>query len=243
MNAVKQERAPKQEASRLAEAIYARVKDDIFEFRMLPGARFSENEIAERARVSRTPVREALLRLQREGFIDVLPKSGWSVRMLDFDRFEHLYDARMVLEVDAARKLCAGNAEERLAPLKKVWLVPPRQRRSDWIEVAQLDEAFHGMLVEAAGNPELARMHADVTERIRIVRRLDFTQSERVQATYDEHAAILAAILGRKLQQATLLLRSHIERSKLEVRKISIHRLHMAHLEATPRPAARRGAG
>jgi DNA-binding GntR family transcriptional regulator len=78
-------------------------------------------------------------------------------------------------------------------------------------------------------------MHADVTERIRIVRRLDFTQSERIQYTYEEHGAILRAILARKPQQATLLLRSHIEQSKLEVRKISIHRLHMAHLEAPRR--------
>jgi DNA-binding GntR family transcriptional regulator len=235
-------KAPKQDSDRLAEAVYARVKDDIFEFRMLPGTRFSENEIALRARVSRTPVREALLRLRREGFLDVHAKSGWSVRMLDFERFEHLYDARIVLEVDAVRKLCAGagTSQDSLAALKKIWLVPPRQRRTDWIEVAQLDEAFHAELVAAAGNPELVRMHADVTERIRIVRRLDFTQAERIQATYDEHAALLRAILARKLQQATLMLRSHIERSKLEVRKISIHRLHMAHVEATPRRAGAR---
>ena len=217
------------------EAVYQQLKTDIFEFRLLPGARFSENEVAARARVSRTPVREALLRLQREGFLDVLPKSGWMVRPLDFDRFEHLYDARIVLELDAVRKLCSGDPQERLAPLKKAWLVPPKQRLSDWIAVAQLDEAFHATLVGAAGNPELARMHTDVTERIRIVRRLDFTQAERVRYTYEEHAAILRAILARKPQQATLLLRSHIEQSKLEVRKISIHRLHMAHLEAPPR--------
>jgi len=230
--------SPSADRDRLAEAVYTRVKDDIFEFRMLPGTRFSENEIALRARVSRTPVREALLRLRREGFLDVHSKSGWSVRMLDFERFEHLYDARIVLETDAARKLCAGSPRENLAALKKIWLVAPKHRRTDWIEVAQLDEAFHAALVAAAGNPELARMHADVTERIRIVRRLDFTQAERIQATYDEHAAILRAVLARKPQQATLLLRSHIERSKLEVRKISIHRLHMAHQEATPRRRA-----
>ena len=221
------------------EAVYQQIKLDIFEFRLLPGARFSENEIAARTRVSRTPVREALLRLQREGFVDVLAKSGWRVRELDFDRFEHLYDARIVLELDAARKLCVGDmrgdAQDKLAALKKAWLVPPRQRLSDWIAVAQLDEAFHAALLEAAGNPELARMHADVTERIRIVRRLDFTQAERIQYTYEEHAAILRAVLARNPQQATLLLRSHIEQSKLEVRKISIHRLHMAHLEAPPR--------
>jgi len=218
------------------EAVYQQVKADIFEFRLLPGARFSENAMAARARVSRTPVREALLRLQREGFLEVHSKSGWSVRPLDFERFAHLYDARVVLELDAVRKLCAADLDaaalESLAALKKVWLVPPRQRLADWMEVAQLDEEFHATLVAAAGNPELARMHADVTERIRIVRRLDFTQSERIQYTYEEHGAILRAVLARKLPQATLLLRSHIEQSKLEVRKISIHRLHMLHAGA-----------
>ncbi len=217
------------------EAVYQQLKMDIFEFRLLPGARFSENEIAARARVSRTPVREALLRLQREGFVDVVAKSGWRVRDLDFERFEQLYDARVVLELDAVRKLCSAEPNDSLAALKKAWLAPVKQRLSDWIEVAQLDEAFHATLVAAAGNPELARMHADVTERIRIVRRLDFTQAERIQYTYEEHAAILRAVLARNPQQAALLLRAHIEQSKLEVRKISIHRLHMAHLDAPRR--------
>ncbi len=231
------------ERDHLAEAVYRRIKADIFEFRLLPGARFSENRIAAREGVSRTPVREALMRLQREGFLEVHQKSGWGVRPLDFDRFEHLYDARVVLELDAARKLCAGElrgeAQDSLTVLRKAWLVPPKQRLADWIAVAQLDEAFHATLLAAAGNPELARMHADVTERIRIVRRLDFTSAERIQYTYEEHAAILRAILARKPQQAALLLRSHIEQSKLEVRKISIHRLHMAHAGAAPLGAAR----
>ena len=234
-------RASAKEEDRLAEAVYQRVKSDIYEFRLLPGGRFSENAIAARARVSRTPVREALMRLQREGVLQVHPKSGWSVQPLDFERFEHLYDARIVLELDAVRKLCeeerSGAAQARLAALRKAWLVAPKRRLGGWIEVAQLDEAFHETLVGAAGNPELARMHAEVTERIRIVRRLDFTQAERIQHTYEEHAAILRAILARKAQQAALLLRSHIEQSKLEVRKISIHRLHLAHLAARPRRA------
>ena len=55
----------------LAETVYRQLKSDIFEFRLMPGARFSENEVARRARVSRTPVREALFRLQREGYLDV----------------------------------------------------------------------------------------------------------------------------------------------------------------------------
>jgi DNA-binding GntR family transcriptional regulator len=224
-----------QDDAPLADAVYRQVKGDIFEFRLLPGTGISENEIAARARVSRTPVREALLRLEREGFVELSPKTGWSVKPLDFEHFEHLYDVRVILELAALAKLCAGEPGGALEELKSVWLVPAKQRRSDRVEVAQLDEAFHAALVRAAGNPELARLHGDITERIRIIRRLDFTQPERIERTYQEHAAILRAALSRKLEQASMLLRSHIEASKLEVRKISIHRLHLAHLEARAR--------
>jgi DNA-binding GntR family transcriptional regulator len=225
-------KARKADPDRLADAVYGRVKSDIFEFRLMPGARFSENALAAQMKVSRTPVREALMRLAREGFVEVHSKSGWSVRALDFERFDQLYDVRVILELAAVRALCGGDFGNALAGLKKTWLVAPRQRLDEPMEVARLDEAFHATLVSATGNRELARMHADVTERIRIVRRLDFTQRERIAYTYEEHGAILRAVLARKLQQVTLLLRSHIEHSKLEVRKISIHRLHEAHHDA-----------
>jgi len=219
----------------LAEAVYRRLKSDIFEFRLLPGSRFSENEVARRARVSRTPVREALFRLQREGYLDVHAKSGWSVRALDFEQLDNLYDLRVVLETAAVRKLCQGDPRRALAGLAKVWLVSPRQRLTDGARVAQLDEDFHSALVESAGNPELARIHHGITERIRIVRRLDFTHAERVIYTYLEHAQILRAILARKPARAIELLTGHIEQSKTEVRKISLHRLHLAHLDARGR--------
>ena len=226
---------PHSDSERLADAVYERVKADIFEFRLLPGTWFSENELAVREKVSRTPVREALMRLAGEGFIEVQAKSGWRVANLNFDRFEHLYDLRVILELASVRKLCSGDFGTELAGLKKTWLVAPKARLADWMEVSRIDEAFHATLVTAAGNPELARTHAGVTERIRIIRRLDFTQAERVAYTYEEHAAILKAILARKVQQATLLLSAHIEQSKLEVRKISLHRLHEAHQGALPR--------
>jgi DNA-binding GntR family transcriptional regulator len=212
--------------------VYEQLKSDIFEFRLLPGTRFSENDVARRARVSRTPVREALFRLEREGYLEVHAKSGWSVRALDFAALDHLYDVRLILECEAVRKLSAGNPRVSLAGLEKIWLVAPRQRLTDGARVARLDEEFHGKLVAAAGNPELARLHQTITERIRIVRRLDFTHPERVVYTYIEHGQILRAILARKPAKAITLLREHIEQSKSEVRKISLHRLHLAHLDS-----------
>lgn len=221
--------------NKLAGAVYERLKADIFEFRLLPGTRFSENEIAHRAKVSRTPVREALFRLEREGYLEVHAKSGWSVRALDFEALDHLYDVRVILECESVRKLCAGNPRAALAGLEAAWLVAPRQRLTDGAKVAKLDEDFHARLVAAAGNPELARIHGGITERIRIVRRLDFTHPERIIYTYLEHGQILRAVLARHAARATKLLRGHIEESKAEVRKISLHRLHLAHLDAKAR--------
>jgi DNA-binding GntR family transcriptional regulator len=215
----------------LGDAAYAQIKRDIFEFRLTPGDRFSESAIGERLGMSRTPVRDALSRLQREGYLEVHSRSGWSVRPCDFEQFEHLYDLRMVLETTAVRRLCDSGStlsKERLAALRDFWLVPKAARSTDGPLVADMDESFHVTLVEAAGNPELARVHRDVTERIRIIRRLDFTSPPRMEATYDEHEQILRAIIDRRADQAVLLLRTHIEISKAEVRKITLHRLYAA---------------
>ena len=80
--------------------------------------------------------------------------------------------------------------------------MPQAERLSSPQEVAALDEAFHTALVDAAGNPEVARCHRDVTERIRIIRRLDFTQAHRIDSTYDEHAQILRAVIRRRADEA-----------------------------------------
>ena len=224
-------RRGKERPENLAERIYGQLKDDIFEFRLLPGDRFSEGEVAERMAASRTPVRQALYRLEREGYLEVYFRSGWQVKPFDFAHFEELYDVRIVLEQAAVKRLCDRDTEETpalLSELKRLWMVAPEQRLEDGREVSRLDERFHCQLVEATGNREMARLHGEVSEKIRIIRRLDFTQTPRVEATYDEHARILGAILSRRCEEAQLLLKAHIEVSKAEVRKITLHMLHSA---------------
>lgn len=211
--------------------MYEQLKRDVAAFRLVPGDRFSENALCERLAVSRTPVRQALVRLQQEGYVEVLFRSGWRVLPFDFDRFEQLYDLRMVLETTAAQRLCAdGERVDRalLDALVQIWLVPQAERSADGVQVGQWDEAFHCSLVAAAGNAEMARVHKDVTDRIRIIRRLDFTKPARIDATYDEHAKILKAIRAKRGDQAAMLLRAHIETSQAEVRKITLHQVHLA---------------
>jgi len=199
----------KERPENLAERIYLQLKDDIFEFRLLPGDRFSEGEIAERMAASRTPVRQALYRLEREGYLEVYFRSGWQVKPFDFAHFEELYEVRIVLELEAVKRLCERPNDElpdALEQLRRTWMVQPEQRLQDGREVSRLDERFHCQLVEAAGNREMARLHAEISEKIRIIRRLDFTQGPRVELTYEEHARILGAILSRRCEEAQLLL-------------------------------------
>lgn len=212
----------------LTERIYQTLKDDIFSFRLLPGDRFSENEIAERVAASRTPVREALARLQREGFVDVSFRSGWQVRPFNFKQFEQLYDVRIVLELAAVKRLCEMEPAPDLDDLKRIWLVKQEDRLQDGPSVCALDERFHEQLIEATGNMEMARIHHDITERLRIVRRIDFTQRNRIEATYDEHAKILRTIIERRAEDVKTYLKTHIEASKAEVRKITLHMLYEA---------------
>jgi DNA-binding GntR family transcriptional regulator len=214
---------------KLADQVYDTLKAQIHDFQLVAGDRFSEAELGLRLGMSRTPVREALFRLRDEGFLGVESKLGWYVMPIDFDRLEQLYDLRVVLELASVARLCArADTPEALEALKTIWLVPPAERRADARTVGAHDEQFHATLVRAAGNAETARVHWDVTERIRIIRRLDFTRADRIEATYVEHAKILRAVMQKKVDQAQLLLRTHIEQSKAEVRKITLHTLQAA---------------
>ena len=106
-----------------ADEVHAQLKRDIAEFTLVPGDRFTENEISERLGVSRTPVRQALFRLQQEGFVEVLFRSGWRVLPFDFDQFEQLYDLRMVLETTAVHRLCESDRRIDRALLTRGWRV------------------------------------------------------------------------------------------------------------------------
>jgi DNA-binding GntR family transcriptional regulator len=193
----------------LADTAYGTLKRDILDFRLAPGDRFTETEIADRLQVSRTPVREALFRLEREGYLEVRQRNGWLVKPLDFNTLDHFYELRSVLEAAAVQSLCAtANAAERqraLRPLADIWLVDPSERSAD-------SERLAG--------------HRAATERIRIVRRLDFTLPERIGKTYEEHAAILDAALAGDAARSVALLNAHIQGSQAAVRKITLHRLY-----------------
>ena len=92
----------------VTQSVYDRIKEDLFEFRMAPGQRYSEQELANLLGVSRTPLRLALHVLAREGYLDrVGGHAGWVVKPFDLAYYEDLYEFRTQIELIAVRGLCA----------------------------------------------------------------------------------------------------------------------------------------
>jgi DNA-binding GntR family transcriptional regulator len=217
---------PIDERGTLSKDVYARLKRNIFDFRMPPGQRYSEHELAAEMQVSRTPLRLALHVLAHEGYLQHLGgHSAWQVRPLDLAFYEDLYDFRVDIEATALRLACTTDRKDDRAPLMAVWCVPLVDRLSDGAVVAELDEQFHRTLVGLSGNQAMLRTFDELTERIRIIRRLDFISPERVSTTYDEHAGILHALESGDAELAQRLVRQHIATSRVEIRRITLHKL------------------
>jgi DNA-binding GntR family transcriptional regulator len=116
--------APRLRPQNLADSAYDQLKSDLFEFCLLPGDRFTEGEVAERTGASRTPVRQALYRLQREGFLDVNFRNGWEVRPLDFTQLDAMYELRILLEqasVHRMKELDSIELNDILVPIEARW--------------------------------------------------------------------------------------------------------------------------
>ena len=215
--------------STLSQDVYLRLKKGIFDFSLPPGQRYSEHELSESLKVSRTPLRLALHILGHEGYLQhVGGHSCWQVRPLDLPYYEDLYDFRSEIEALAVRMSGEVKPTAAFAELRDFWCAPAAERVMDGDIVAQRDEEFHLALVSFAGNGAMLRTFAELTDRIRIIRRLDFTSPERILAAYIEHAGILDALEKGDIAAAEQRIRRHIEASRIEIRKITFHNLAIA---------------
>ncbi|WP_250536168.1 GntR family transcriptional regulator [Caballeronia sp. AZ10_KS36] len=213
-----------------ADRVYYTLRDEIFDMHLLPGDRLTEGAIAQRFAVSRTPAREALQRLQSDGLMQGYVRGGWEVMPIDSKRFDDLYEMRQMIETFAVRKLCAGEAPQAelhllLDALDRTWKVGRARRITDGRKLVELDEALHHALVAAVGNDELTSAMQRVTDRIRVVRRLDLVHGDGIAETYDEHSAILDAIRRSDSALCVALLTRHIAGSQASVSGLTLQRL------------------
>lgn len=209
---------------KLSQEVYSRLKQSIFDFSLPPGQRYSEAALADMMAVSRTPLRLALHILDHEGYLqNVGGHNCWQVRPLDLSYYEDLYDFRSELEALAIRLARNAGPFPQLDALAGLWCADKADRRLDTDFVAESDEAFHLAIVGLANNTSMLRTFSEITDRIRIIRRVDFVSERRIHDAYDDHCRIVRTLISGEFDQAETLIRRHIESSREEIRKITVH--------------------
>ncbi len=202
------------------EATHA-LRDAILNGRLPSGARLRQTELAARLAISRTPIREALGRLQQEGLVEILPAAGVRVTVLDLAEAAELYDVREVL-VGLAARLAARRAEAAaLAALDKslgrMARCLERDESNQWFPA---HVAFHDAIFRAAGNARLQAMSSVVRLSIRHFHPLLLRTANRLEDALREHRAIFDAIAGHDEAEAERLARAHIVTAKEIVVKV-----------------------
>jgi len=197
----------------LADTVYGALRQAILEREFDPGEPLTEGELCRRFRVSRTPVREALAKLERDHLVRVVPKKGAFVRTLSHDEIRDLYEVREALEALAVRLAAPRVAREELEDFEARFReLRARGPRLSYTEVRPLGEEFHRFLLKRAENAALAQVLEQMREQVRAVWTMSIVAPRRVKALVGEHLAIIDALKRGDTRRAERLMTLHIRR-------------------------------
>ena len=197
----------------LADTVYGALRQAILEREFDPGEPLTEGELCRRFRVSRTPVREALAKLERDHLVRVVPKKGAFVRTLSHDEIRDLYEVREALEALAVRLAAPRLAREDLEDFEARFReLRARGPRLGYTEVRPLVEEFHRFLLKRAENAALAQVLEQMREQVRAVWTMSIVAPRRVKALVGEHLAIIDALKRGDTRRAERLMTLHIRR-------------------------------
>ncbi len=188
------------------------------------GRRLVEQQLAAEFQTSRTPVREALRRLEGDGHIVRDRGGGMCPAAPSVKSMRELYEVRLALEELCARRAASTGDRARIEAIEEDWEV----LQAAWNDTSVVprgpdfvyaDEGFHRALAAASGNDVAESLLGDLNERIRVLRIYDFTTDDRIGATIAEHLEIIRCVLARDADAAAAFMRAHVQRSALVVRE------------------------
>lgn len=200
-------------AQLLRERAYTQIRRMVMLGEFPTGQRLAEEPIAEQLAVSRTPVREAFVRLHADRLLKRFNDGGYYVAEIDLFDMRDLYELRLTLELRGltrAREEGISHDRDALVELRQGWLAiqaDPPEPDGSFIE---LDESFHLALLRSSGNLALAQTLESVNGRIRAVRTYDFLTEDRITSSIAEHLGIVDALLDDDITLAVNRLREHI---------------------------------
>jgi GntR family transcriptional regulator, rspAB operon transcriptional repressor len=201
-----------------SDVVYRDLRRAIIAMELTPGTPIVEKEITERYGISRTPVREAVLKLAEDRLVDVVPKSGTFVARIPLSILREALVARRALEEVTVRAATARASESQIMHLRAI--VQRQQEMADCGDEKafhRADEDFHAEIAAAGRFPGIWDMIQQIRIQIERYRRLTLPQKGRMQLVVDEHNSVLDAIASRDGDQAVLRMHDHLNKLQLDI--------------------------
>ena len=199
----------------LRDLVFETLREAIRSGKLQPGQRLMELQLAEDLGVSRTPVREAIRKLELEGLVVMVPRKGAYVEELSMKDMAEVFEMRSALDGLAAALAAERITEEEIEALERLLVeISEAIARKDLNACIQADTTFHERLYQASRNVRLAQTIGNLRERIQLFRTTSLGRPGRMNLALEEHRQILEAISRRNGRLAQKLAFQHIERAE-----------------------------
>ncbi|MEV6923717.1 GntR family transcriptional regulator [Dactylosporangium sp. NPDC051485] len=193
-----------------ADDIYSRIRRRIIEGHVTPGLTLGEAQLSTEYGVSRTPVRNALARLEQDGLLERV-RFGYAVPVRSPEQVVELFEARIILDLAAAELAAQRRSEVDLARLRHLLEQAEAATGADLIHI---NDAFHGALREAAHNPTVAQLASRVDAQLAAYEAQPAGAPDDRQTTQDEHRRVFDAVHDRDPARARSELQVHVHRAR-----------------------------
>lgn len=199
----------------LREMVYESLREAINLCRLRPGERLMEIQLAEEMGVSRTPVREAIRKLELEGFVAMVPRKGAYVAGISLKDIVDVFEIRASLEALAAGLAAERITDEEMELLERSLVEISEFSTDENIKaIVDGDVNFHDIIYKASRNHRLVQIITHLQEQIHRFRMTSLSQPGRTKIALDEHKSIVEAISDRNVELAQQLAREHIENAE-----------------------------
>ncbi len=198
----------------LRDVVFVRLRRQILKGELKPGERLMEISLANRLGVSRTPIREAIRKLEHEGLVEMLPRRGAHVAGITRQELRDVLEVRKTLEVLAIRKASECMTEEDFVALKKAEKAFRQLVASpdaDLTGLGEADEHFHDIIYQCTGNRRLIQILGNLREQMYRFR-VEYLKDKDIRHSLVlEHDALVAALMARDREEAVRLIKLHID--------------------------------
>lgn len=204
----------------LRDVVFNTLRQAILKGELAPGERLMEIQLAERLGVSRTPIREAIRKLELEGLVLMIPRKGAEVAKISEKSLRDVLEVRRSLEELAIELACQRMTPEAVEELeRKQEEFKEAVEQGNPMEIAETDEAYHDVIYKGTCNDRLVQMINNLREQMYRYRLEYIKDEDKRQILLLEHDNILRAVRQRKVQEAKEAMREHIDNQEITVSK------------------------